>query len=88
MKFKYLKLREKFDSFYAYIGMKNPFLRVLVTIELGRSLLQFVTKNCLIPLENTADSLNSYEKLAVYNKKFIIHTLQYNICFSVKFVFQ
>ena len=34
--------------FYVTIGIKIPFFRVLVTIELGRSLLQFVTTNCLI----------------------------------------
>ena len=31
------------------IGIKIPFFRVLVTIEPGRSLLQFVTTNCLTP---------------------------------------
>ena len=30
------------------IGTKIPFFRVLVTFEPGRSLLQFVTTNCLI----------------------------------------
>ena len=38
----------KFDSFDVAIGIKIPFFRVLVTIEPGRSLLQFVTTNCLI----------------------------------------
>ena len=36
------------DSFDVGIGIKIPFFRVLVTIEPGRSLLQFVTTNCLI----------------------------------------
>ena len=33
--------------FYVTIGVKIPFFRVLVTIESGHSLLQFVTTNCL-----------------------------------------
>ena len=40
------------DSFDVGIGIKIPFFRVLVTIEPGRSLLQFVTTNCLIKLSN------------------------------------
>ena len=48
MKFKYLKSALKCDSFDVAIGIKVPFFRVLVTIEPGRSLLQFVTTNCLI----------------------------------------
>ena len=43
-----LKPALKCDSFDVAIGIKIPFLRVLVTIEPGRSLLQFVTTNCLI----------------------------------------
>ena len=39
---------KKCDSFDVTIGIKIPFSRVLVTIELGHSLLQFVTTNCLI----------------------------------------
>ena len=38
----------KCDSFDVAIGIKIPFFRVLVTIEPGRSLLQFVTTKCLI----------------------------------------
>ena len=38
----------KWDSFDVAIGIKIPFFRVLVTIEPARSLLQFVTTNCLI----------------------------------------
>ena len=47
MKLVYLKSALKYDSFDVTIGIKFPFFRVLVTIELGRSLLQFVTTNCL-----------------------------------------
>ena len=43
MKLIYLKLALKCDSFDVAIGIKIAFFRVLVTIELGRSLLQFVT---------------------------------------------
>ena len=44
----YLKSALKCDSFDVAIANKTPFFRVLVTIEPGRSLLQFVTTNCLI----------------------------------------
>ena len=47
MKLIYLKPALKCDSFDVAIGIKIPFFRVLVTIEPGRSLLQFVTTNCL-----------------------------------------
>ena len=43
MKLIYLKSALKFNSFDVAIGIKIPFFRVLVTIEPGRSLLQFVT---------------------------------------------
>ena len=45
-----LKSALKCDSFDVTIGIKFPFFRVLVTIEPVRSLLQFVTTNCLICL--------------------------------------
>ena len=45
-----LKSALKCDSFDVTIGIKIPFFGVLVTIEPGRSLLQFVTTNCLILL--------------------------------------
>ena len=48
MKLIYLKSTLKCDSFDVAIGIKIPFFRVLVTIEPGCSLLQFVTTNCLI----------------------------------------
>ena len=48
MKLIYLKPASKCDSFVVAIDIKIPFFKVLVTIEPGRSLLQFVTTNCLI----------------------------------------
>ena len=48
MKLIYLKSTLKCDSFDVAIGIKISFFRVLVTIEPGRSLLQFVTAICLI----------------------------------------
>ena len=50
MKLIYLKSGLKCDSFDVAIGIKIRFFRFLVTIEPGRSLLQFVTTNCLISL--------------------------------------
>ena len=55
MKLIYLKPALKCDSFDVAIGIKIPFFRVLVTIEPGRSLLQFVTTNCLIANNNFSD---------------------------------
>ena len=37
----------KMRFFYVAIGIKIPSFRVLVTIEPGHSLLQFITLNCL-----------------------------------------
>ena len=48
MKLIYLKSALKCHSFDIAIGIKISFLRVLVTIKPGHSLLQFVTTNCLI----------------------------------------
>ena len=48
MKLIYLKSALKCESFDVTIVIKIPFFGVLVTIEPGRSLLQFVTTNCLI----------------------------------------
>ena len=48
MKLIYLKSAIKCDSSNIAISIKISFLRVLVTIEPGRSLPQFVTTNCLI----------------------------------------
>ena len=50
MKLIYLKPALKCDSFDVAIDIKIKFYRVLVTIEPGRSLLQFVTTNCLTGL--------------------------------------
>ena len=50
MKLIYLKSALKCDSFDVAIDIKIQFFRVLVTIELGCSLLQFVTTNCLTKL--------------------------------------
>ena len=47
MKLIYLKSALKCDSFDVAIYIKIQFFRVLVTIEPDRSLLQFVTTNCL-----------------------------------------
>ena len=47
MKLIYLKSALKCDSFDVAIDIKIQFFRVLVTIEPDRSLLQFVTTNCL-----------------------------------------
>ena len=48
MKLIYLKSALKCDSFDVAIGIKIPFFRVMVSIEPGRSLLQFVTTNRLM----------------------------------------
>ena len=50
MKLVYLKSTLKCNYFDVTIGIKIPFFRFSVTIEPGRSLLQFVTTNCLINL--------------------------------------
>ena len=47
------KIRIKMRYFDVTIGIKIPFFRVSVTIEPGRSLLQFVTTNCLKQLTVT-----------------------------------
>ena len=51
MKLIYLKPALKCDSFDVAIDIKIQFFRVLVTIEPGHSLLQFVTTNCLTTFE-------------------------------------
>ena len=45
--YKIIKSALKCNSFDVAIGIKIPFLRVLFTVEPGRSLLQLVTTNCL-----------------------------------------
>ena len=64
MKLIYLKPALKCDSFDVAIGIKIPFFRVLVTIEPGRSLLQFVTTNCLTEQRILAASEKSWRKEA------------------------
>ena len=63
MKLIYLKPALKCDSFDVAIGIKIPFFRVLVTIELGHSLLQFVTTNCLIIEGRSAGSVSGMEAI-------------------------
>ena len=58
MKLIYLKPALICDSFDVAIGIKIPFFRVLVTIDPGRSLLQFVTTNCLIEFQERLVVLN------------------------------
>ena len=58
MKLIYLKSALKFDSFDVAIGIKILFFRVLVSIEPGRSLLQFVTTNCLIQFDEAISISN------------------------------
>ena len=73
MKLIYLKSTLKCDSFDVAIGIKIPFFRVLVTIEPGRSLLQFVTTNCLIGRTSADRHLK-----AIYQEKFLLNLgLQY-----------
>ena len=55
MKLIYLKSSVKSDSLDGTIGIKTSFFRVSVTIEPGRSLLRFVTTNCLIN-NNSSDT--------------------------------
>ena len=59
MKLLYLKSALKCDSFDVGIGIKILFFRVLVTIEPGRSLLPFVTTNCLIIDQFNSQILNT-----------------------------
>ena len=48
----------KCDSFDVAIGTEIPFFRVLVTIEPGRSLLQFVTTNCLTIVKDCKNDIS------------------------------
>ena len=56
----------KMRFFDVAIGIKIPFFRVLVTIEPGRSLLQFVTTNCLkrVKVHLTITGIASIKALA------------------------
>ena len=63
MKLIYLKSALKYDSFDVAIDIKIQFFRVLVTIEPDRSLLQFVTTNCLISILMISNCLPIVVKL-------------------------
>ena len=65
MKLIYLKSALKCNCFDVTIGIKIPFLRVSVTIEPGRSLLQFVTTNCLIQCGSKKDNLRKDKVLLI-----------------------
>ena len=54
------KISIKYNSFDVGIDIKIQFFRVLVTIEPGRSLLQFVTTNCLIRENKDTEKKRSY----------------------------
>ena len=71
MKLIYLKSALKCDSFDVAIDIKIQFFRVLVTIEPGRSLLQFVTTNCLISFLKfslTHQKLQARENFSCFRK--------------------
>ena len=71
MKLVYLKSALKYNSFDVTIGIKISFYRVSVTIEPGRSLLQFVTTNCLINTPNS-HKYAKYLKLIYLLKPFVL----------------
>ena len=75
MKLIYLKSALKCDSFDVAIDIKIQFFRVLVPIEPDRSLLQFVTTNCLISLKLLRHYGFTENKL--YYKNFLLYVLQY-----------
>ena len=75
MKLVYLKSALNCDSFDATIGIKIPFFLVLVTIELGRSLLQFVSTNYLIE----ALIVISFIGKAYVGKNFKIHSFFFGV---------
>ena len=72
MKLIYLKSALKCDSFDVAIDIKLQFFRVLVTIEPGRSLLQFVTTNCLIH-SNVSEGRSSCAHSSCRAQKFSSH---------------
>ena len=70
MKLIYSKSALKCNSFDGTIGIKIPFFRDSVTIEPGRSSLQFVTTNCLeklITIKKRPVSIKKY-RVAIKNK--------------------
>ena len=70
MKLIYLKSTLKYDSFDVAIGIKIAFFRVFVTIEPGRSLLQFVTTNCLMTDNVTKGVCDIRNSLRINQKEF------------------
>ena len=66
MRLIYLKSALKCDSFDVAISVIIPFFRVSVTIEPGRSLLQFVTTNYLTNLKIRANLLHQSRELYNY----------------------
>ena len=66
MKLIYLKSALKCDSFDVAIDIKIQFFRVLVTIEPGRSLLQFVTTNCLKQTETKNIETGNCINISIY----------------------
>ena len=66
MKLIYLESAWKFDSFDVSFSIKIPFFRVSFTIKPGRSLLQFVTTNCLIVGFIHDSARYCYDKLKTY----------------------
>ena len=71
----YLKSALKCDAFDVAIDIKIQFFRVLVTIEPDRSLLQFVTTNCLIPSIKRHSRLSTRvcrEALVTLFKQFVV----------------
>ena len=76
----YLKSALKYDSFDVAIDIKIQFFRVLVTIEPGRSLLQFVTTNCL-----KEDKQNSWVPLSLSVEHVSHLALKVYLCSGVNF---
>ena len=66
MKLIYLKSALKCNFFDVAIDIKIQFFRVLVTIEPDRSLLQFVTTNCLITFKFQLHFSLNVEQVAPY----------------------
>ena len=73
----YLKSASKCNSFTVAIGIKIPFCRVLVTIEPGCFLLQFVTANCLIG----RDLFSYYNSIESHIDHWLwLHPARYQFC--------
>ena len=87
MKVIYLKSALKCDSCDVAIGIKIAFFRVLVTIEPGRSLVQFVTKNFLISFSY---DISFFHYFFIYvnqfNFKNFIHYIHFTTLFHSYFI--